>query len=85
MGTWYCLCVLWMTWYAPQICLAGLLTIVASEQSRPADSVMNKCHAKHGCFKASNSAGKHVKISGEQIGTLASQTYWKPNKHTGYL
>ena len=77
--------VLWMAWYIPQICLAVLPLILASEQSRPADSAMNKCHAKHGCFKASTSAGKRVKISGEQIGILASQAYWKPNKHTGYL
>ena len=74
-----------MVWYAPQVCLAVLPLIAPSEQSRRADPAMNKCHAKHGCFKASTSAGKHVKIRGKQIGTLASQTYWKPNKHTGYL
>ena len=67
--------VIWMVWYAPQVCLAVLPSIPASEQSRPADSVINKCHARHARFKASASAGKHVKISGEQIGGLVSQTY----------
>ena len=64
-----------MAWYAPQICLAVLPLIAASEQSRSADSAMNKCHARHAHFKASTSAGKHVKINGGQIGALASQTY----------
>ena len=63
-----------MAWYAPQIFLAGLLSIAASEQSRRADSAMNKCDAKHECCKASTSARKQLKISGEQIDTLASQT-----------
>ena len=46
--------VIWMVWYAPQICLAGLLAIVASEQSRPEDSAMSKYRARRVGFKAIN-------------------------------
>ena len=49
--------VIWMVWYAPQVCFAVLPSIPASEQSRSADSAMNKCHARHARFKESTSAG----------------------------
>ena len=74
-----------MAWYAPQICLAVLPLIAASEQSRPADSAMNKYRARRVRFKAITSVGKHVKISGGQIGAFVSQAHRKRNKHTGYL
>ena len=70
--------VIWMVWYAPQVGLAVLPSIPASEQSLPADSAMNKCHARHARFKTSTSAGTHEHkwwAIGVQMEVLFSQAY----------
>ena len=59
--------VIWMVWYAPQVVLPSF---PASEQSRPADSVMNKCHARHARFKGNKWLGKLARLLFKHIGGL---------------